>query len=129
MSNYHFKPFFHDFLGHLLWFCRQAFPQEHGLAVGKPKQVGEHPILGAECVLFTDIAVNQQPDFFRQVQFFQPAGIFVRLTDDFLILPATVCDAVHDAIHANAHELAQCRFFSHQITPFVVLYLASEPED
>ena len=31
------------FCGHFFYFCRQAFPQEHGLAVGKPQQVGEHP--------------------------------------------------------------------------------------
>ncbi len=30
--------------GHFFCFCRQAFPQKHGLAVGKPKQVGEHPM-------------------------------------------------------------------------------------
>ena len=30
----------------------------------KPKQVGEHPIPGAESVLLADVAVDQQPDFF-----------------------------------------------------------------
>jgi hypothetical protein len=32
---------------HFFYFCRQAFPQEHGLAVGKPQQVGEHPKPGS----------------------------------------------------------------------------------
>ena len=31
-----------QFCGHFFCFCRQAFPQKHGLAVGKTKQVGEH---------------------------------------------------------------------------------------
>ena len=44
--------------------CRQAFPQKHGLAVGKSQQVGEHPKPGAQRVLFADVAVDQQPDFF-----------------------------------------------------------------
>ncbi len=35
-----------------------------GGAVGKRKQVGEHPIPGAERVLLADVAVDQQPDFF-----------------------------------------------------------------
>ncbi len=53
-----------QFCIHFFCFCRQAFPQKHGLAVGKPKQVGEHPKPGAERVLLTDVAVDQQPDFF-----------------------------------------------------------------
>ena len=36
-----------QFCGHFFCFCRQAFPQEHGLAVGKAKQVGEHPKPGS----------------------------------------------------------------------------------
>lgn len=103
MSNYHFKPFFHDFLGHLLWFCRQAFPQEHGLAVGKPKQVGEHPIPGAERVLLADITVNQQSDFFWQVHLIKPVGIFVRFSDDRLIFAVIAYDTVHDSVHADVH--------------------------
>lgn len=74
-KSLHFKPFFRDFLGHLLRFRKQPFFQKHLLTVGKPKRVGEHPISGAERVLLTDIAVNQHPDFFRQFHFFQPAGI------------------------------------------------------
>ena len=59
------------FLRHLLRFRKQAFFQKHLFVVRKPKQVGEHPIPGAiaqDCakrVLFADIEVNQQPDFFR----------------------------------------------------------------
>ena len=53
-----------QFCGHFFCFCRQAFPQKHGLAVGKSQQVGEHPKPGAERVLLADVAVNQQPDFF-----------------------------------------------------------------
>ena len=50
--------------GHFFCFCRQAFPKKHGLAVGKPKQVGDHSKPGAERVLLADVPVNQQPDFF-----------------------------------------------------------------
>ena len=53
-----------QFCIHFSYFCRQAFPPKHGLAVRKAKQVGEHPILRAECVLLADVAVDQQPDFF-----------------------------------------------------------------
>ena len=53
-----------QFCVHFFCFCRQAFPQKHGLAVGKAKQVGEHPKPGAESVLLADVAVDQQPDFF-----------------------------------------------------------------
>ena len=45
-------------------FCRQAFSQKHGLAVGKSQQVGEHPKPGAQRVLLADVPVDQQPDFF-----------------------------------------------------------------
>ncbi len=51
------------FCGHFFYFCRQAFPQKHGLAVGKSQQVGEHPKPGAQRVLLADVPVNQQPDF------------------------------------------------------------------
>ena len=53
-----------QFCGHFFCVCRQAFPQKHGLAVGKSQQVGEHPKPGAQRVLLADVAVNQQPDFF-----------------------------------------------------------------
>ena len=53
-----------QFCGHFFCFCRQAFPQKHGLAVGKSQQVGEHPKPGAQRVLLADVSVNQQPDFF-----------------------------------------------------------------
>ena len=53
-----------QFCIHFFCVCRQAFSQKHSLAVGKPKQVGEHPIPGAESVLLADVAVDQQPDFF-----------------------------------------------------------------
>ena len=53
-----------QFCIHFFCFCWQAFSQKHSLAVGKPKQVGEHPIPGAESVLLADVAVDQQPDFF-----------------------------------------------------------------
>ena len=53
-----------QFCIHFFYFCRQAFSQKHGLAVGKAKQVGEHPKPGAQRVLLADVAVNQQPDFF-----------------------------------------------------------------
>ena len=33
-------------------------------AVGKAKQVGEHPKPGTQRVLLADVAVDQQPDFF-----------------------------------------------------------------
>ncbi len=36
-----------QFCIHFFCFCRQAFPQKHGLAVGKAKQVGEHPKPGS----------------------------------------------------------------------------------
>ena len=36
-----------QFCGHFFCFCRQAFPQKHGLAVGKSQQVGEHPKPGS----------------------------------------------------------------------------------
>ena len=53
-----------QFCIHFFCFCWQAFSQKHSLAVGKPKQVGEHPIPGAESVMLADVAVDQQPDFF-----------------------------------------------------------------
>lgn len=36
---------------------------------------------------------------------FQFAGIFVRSSENRLVFPVPVCDAVHDAVHAYAHEL------------------------
>ncbi len=36
-----------QFCVHFFCFCRQAFPQKHGLAVGKSQQVGEHPKPGS----------------------------------------------------------------------------------
>lgn len=31
--------------------------------------------------------------------------------------PVTVCDAILGTIHADAHQLVQCRFHSHSISP------------
>ena len=45
-----------------------------------------------------------------------------------LILPITVCDSVHNAIHADTHELVQCRFRFHPIPPSVVSHITSKPE-
>ena len=53
-----------QFCVHFFCFCWQAFPQKHGLAVGKSQQVGEHPKPGAQRVLLADVPVDQQPDFF-----------------------------------------------------------------
>ncbi len=47
------------FLGHLWRLRKRPFFQKHLFTVGKPKQIGEHPIPGAKRVLFADIAVNQ----------------------------------------------------------------------
>ncbi len=38
--------------------------------------------------------------------------------DDLLIFPVAVCDVIHDAVHADTHELVQCRFLCHAIPPF-----------
>ena len=45
--------------------------------------------------------------------------------DERLIFPVTVCDAIHDTVHADVHQLVQCRFHSHPIPPSrgVVAYL------
>ncbi len=51
-------------------------------------------------VLPADILANQQSDLFWQVHLFQLAEIYVRSSNDFLIFPVTVCDAIHDAVHA-----------------------------
>ncbi len=50
---------------------------------------------------------------------------FVRLPDNRLIFTVIVCDAVH----ADAHELVQCRILFHPNPPSVVSYLNSESED
>ena len=110
---------------HFFYFCRQTFPQEHGLAVGKSQQVGEHPIPGNERVLFANVIIDQHTDIHWQPYPFQPAGIFLRLPDDLLIFPVTVCDVVHDTVHADEHELVQCRIFFQSNPSFrgVVAYL------
>ena len=60
---------------------------------------------------------------FWQVQEVQPAKIFVRFSDGLLVFPIAVCDV----IHADAHELVQCRFLFHSISPSVVSDITSEP--
>lgn len=37
--------------------------------------------------------------------------IFLRLPNNLLIFPVTVCDVIHDAVHADEYELVQCRIF------------------
>jgi len=75
-----------------------AFPQKHGFAVGKPKQIGEHPISCAKRVLLADVAVDQLPDIYWH---FQPAGILVRFSENRRVFPV----AAHEAIHADGHQL------------------------
>ena len=54
-------------------------------------------------VLFADVTVYQQAVFLRQIHLIQLVGVFVRLSDERLIFPVTVCDAIHDTVHADAH--------------------------
>ena len=79
-----------QFCVHFFCFCRQAFPKKHGLAVGKAKQIGEHPKPGTQRVLLADVAVDQQPDFFRQFHPFQFAGVYIRLSENRLVYAAGV---------------------------------------
>ena len=53
-------------------------------------------------------------------------GVFVQFPDNRLIFPVAICDAIHDTVHADAHQLVQCRFHSHPIPPSLVSYLTSE---
>ncbi len=64
--------------------------------------------------------------FFWQIHLLQFAGAFIEPADDLLIFPVTAYDAIHDAVHADVHQLVQCRIFFHPIPPSVVLYLTSK---
>ena len=61
----------------------------------------------------------------QHFQLFQPAGVFVSFPYDFLVLPVTAYDAIHDAVHAGVHELVQCRILFQSNPSFrgVVAYL------
>ena len=48
---------------------------------------------------------------FWQVQAVHPARIFVRFSDVLMVFPIAVCDV----IHADAHNLVQCRFLFYPI--------------
>jgi len=79
-------------------------------------------------VLLADIAVNQQPDIYRQPYSFQFAGIDIRPSENLLVFPVDVHDAVHDAVHAGVHQLVQCRILFYAIPPDLVSYLNFETE-
>jgi len=80
-------------------------------------------------ILLADVAVNQQPDIYRQPHPFQFAGIYVRPPGNLLVFPIAVHDAVHDAVHAGVHQLVQRGILFHAIPPDLVSYLTSETGD
>ena len=43
---------------------------------------------------------------------------FARNTVDTLQQTRLFIDVIHDAVHADTHELVQCRFLCHAIPPF-----------
>ena len=93
-----------QFCGHFFYFCRQAFPQEHGLAVGKSQQVGEHPkpgsiaqVLCAFCSLtyrsissrisFDKSILSSSPEYtldFRRIAWYSPSLLTMPFMTPFM---------------------------------------------
>lgn len=48
------------------------------------------------------------------MQGLQPVGVFIDCPERCLIILILLCDPIHDAIYAHAHQLVQCRLFVHK---------------